>query len=385
MSTLEKEEFFMERYKLLSLKLLGVVVLGITACGTQTEEPAESSASESSQVSSSEQSSETESSSQEPTESVYSIEDFFPNTDNLFYEYTGEGIEYTGFRESTVYSNDNRKQYYRPNEGTVVAEVIALQDDQLVVLYHEGERYYRENLLEKSDEVIEILLQGPFEIGTSWEIPEGRAKTITGLEVPVTTELAEYEALEVTTEWDNGLAVVVDYYAPDVGLVKSIFTDDEGYEVITEIQSITETPFEQTIRFYYPNFESEQVEYVDKNVQMNTNDSTKDAIESAYKDTPEGLTPVLTENDEINTLYLNDDGKVYVDFSQELIDEMNAGSLVETLIVESLVNTIGNYYGVTEVYLTVAGKPYQTGHIEQQEGDFFQVDIEETKEFQLTE
>ena len=375
----------MERFKSLSLKLLVVVALGVTACGTQTEEPAESSESESSQVSSSEESSETESSSQDPVESVYTMEDFFPNTDNLFYEYTGEGIEYAGFWEHTVFSNENRKQYARNNGGTEVAEVVALQENQIVVLYHEGEVYYRENVLEKSNEPIEILLQGPFEIGTTWEVPDGRTKTITGLEVPVTTELADYETLEVTTEWDNGLAVVVDYYAPGVGLVKSVFTDDEGYEVITELQSITETPFEQTIRFYYPNFESEQVEYVDKTVQMNTNDSTKDAIESAYKETPEGLTPVLSENVDINTLYLNDDSRVYVDFSQELIDEMNAGSLVELLIVESLVNTIGNYYGVTEVYLTVAGKPYQTGHIEQQEGEFFQVNVEGLEEFQLTE
>lgn len=377
----------MERFQKIRMTFLVAAVLGVTACGSQSGDPEESSTNESSQSSSSEaeESSVSESSTQEPTESIYTTKDFFPNTDNLHYEYTGEGIEYAGFSESTVYSTENRKQFSRNNGGTEVAEVIALQEDQLVVLYHKGEVYYRENALEKSNEPIEILLQSPFQVGASWEIPDGHTKTITGLEVPVTTELAEYETLEVTTEWDNESAVVVDYYAPEIGLVKSVFTDDEGNEVITEIQSITETPFEQTIRFYYPNFESEQVEYVNKTVQMNTNDSTKDAIESAYKEIPEGLTPVLSENVDINTLYLNDDGRVYVDFSQELMDEMNAGSLVEQLIVESLVNTIGNYYDVTEVYLTVAGKPYQTGHIEQQEGDFFQVDVEGIPEFQLTE
>lgn len=372
----------MERLGSIGIKMIVCVALGLAGCGLQTEEQDESSVSSSSLLSSTEESSEEESSSQNSVESVYTIEDFFPNTDNLLYEYTGEGMEYAGFSEHTVYSADNRKQYYRPNEGTTVAEVLALQEDKLVVLYHEGEKYFRENLLDKSNEPIEILLQGPFEVGTTWDIPEGRTKTITGLEVPVTTELAEYETLEVTTEWDNGLAVVVDYYAPEVGLVKSVYTGDEGIEVVTEINSITETPFEQKIRFYYPNAESEQVEYVDKTVQMKTNDSTKDALGSIYKETPEGLTPVLTENVEINTLYLNDDGRVYVDFSQELIEEMNAGALAETLIVESIVNTIGNYYGTTEVYLTVAGEPYQTGHIEQQEGDFFPVDVEGIPEFE---
>lgn len=361
---------------------VSLLILLLAGCGNQGEEPTESSSSESSVVSeSSAESSELSSSSQESTEVEYAIEDFFPNTDNQLYEYTGEGNEYAGFSEHTVYSNDNRKQYLRSNAGTTVAEVVALQEDKIVVLYHKGETYYRENVLDQSDEVIEVLLQGPFEVGTKWEAPDNRTKTITALAVPVTTEFGEYEALEVKTEREDSQAATVDYYAPGIGLVKSVFTDEEGYEVLTELTAVAETPFEQTIRFYYPNGELERAEYVDKTVQMKTNDSTKDAIETTYKDTPEGLMPVLSGNVHINQLSLNKDGKVDVDFSQELITEMNAGAMAETLIIESLVNTIGAYYNVDEVYLTVEGKPYQTGHIEMQEGEYFQVKIDEASEF----
>lgn len=358
--------------------LLGAFLL--VGCGNQAEEPAETSSSESSAAVSSEMSSESSESSSSTAEADYTIEDFFPNTDNQFYEYTGDGNEYAGFSEHTVYSGDNRKQYLRNNTGTQVVEVAALQDNQIVILYHEGETYHRENVLDKSDEPIEVLLQGPFEVGTSWEAPDNRTKTITGLEVPVTTELGEYEALEVTTEWEDSETTNVDYYAPGIGLVKSIYTD-QGMEVLTEISSITETPLEQTIRFYYPNGETGEVVYVDKAVEMNTNDETKEAIEAAYKETPEGLVPVLTENVEINSLYLNEDGRVYVDFSEELRTEMNAGSAAEMMIVESLVNTIGTYYNVDEVYLTVEGQPYQSGHIEMQEGEYFNVNLDDATEF----
>lgn len=359
----------------------GLAILLLVGCGNQ-EEPSESSSSESSVVSeSSVESSESSSSSQESTEAEYVIEDFFPNTDNQLYEYAGEGNEFAGFSEYTVYSNDNRKQYMRNNAGTTVAEVAALQEDKIVVLYHEGETYYRENLLDQSDEPVEVLLQGPFEVGTTWDAPDDRTKTITALAVPVTTEFGEQETLEVTTKWEYSQATTVDYYAPGIGLVKSVFTDEEGNEVITELAAIIETPLEQTIRFYYPNGETERVEYMDKSVLMNTNDHTKDAIESAYKETPEGLVPVLSENVQINHLFLNEDDRVHVDFSQELITEMNAGAMAETLIIQSLVNTIGTYYSVDEIYLTVEGEPYQTGHIEMQEGEYFQVNIDEAMEF----
>ena len=54
---------------------------------------------------------------------------------------------------------------------------------------------------------------------------------------------------------------------------------------------------------------------------------------------------------------------VYIDFSKEFIDEMNAGAGYEGLILQSITNTMGSYYVVDEVYITVEGKPYESGHI----------------------
>ena len=358
--------------------------LGLFACKKPLTQPTDTSSTDTSistMDTTSEADSTTESTSEVANEAVYEIDDFFPNTDNKLYEYTGHGVEYAGFDEYTDYSSENRKQYRRPNEGTTVAEVVELQENQIVSLFHEGEIYYREDLLDKSDEVKEILLQGPFEVGHSWEIPDGRTKEITGLEVAVTTPYGEFDTLEVTTDFDNGLAHEKNYYAPDIGLVKSVYTDkgtegEEDFEVLTELKSIEEKPYEHQISFYYPDFENDEIVVTQKTVPMKTNEETKKTIEKAYKEVPKGLTSVLSPRALMNSLYLNEDGRVYADFTFALIDEMNAGAYLEAQIIQSLVNTLGNYYGTKEVYLTVDGNPYQSGHIALQRGEFFKVKTE---------
>lgn len=374
----------MKRSKQTIISAVLFLSLSLVACKKPTTEPTDTSSMESS-VSTMDTSSETdtttESTSEEANEVVYEIGDFFPDTDNKLYEYTGHGVEYAGFDEYTDYSSENRKQYRRPNEGTTVAEVVELQGNQIVSLFHEGEIYYREDLLDKSDEVQEIILQGPFEVGHSWEIPDGRTKEITGVGVSVTTPYGELKTVEVTTDFENGLANEKNYYAPDIGLVKSIYTDkgtegEDDFEVLTELKSIEEKPYEHQISFYYPDFEKDDMVVTQKPVPMKTNEETKKAIEKAYKEVPEGLTSVLSPRALMNSLYLNDDGRVYADFTFALIDEMNAGAYLEAQIIQSLVNTLGTYYGVKEVYLTVDGNPYQSGHIALQRGEFFKVKTE---------
>jgi hypothetical protein len=53
---------------------------------------------------------------------------------------------------------------------------------------------------------------------------------------------------------------------------------------------------------------------------------------------------------------------------------MNAGSGYESLILQSIVNTLGGYYGVDKVYITIENKPYSSGHIEMKKGEVFKVD-----------
>ncbi|HKM40883.1 MAG TPA: GerMN domain-containing protein, partial [Patescibacteria group bacterium] len=70
-----------------------------------------------------------------------------------------------------------------------------------------------------------------------------------------------------------------------------------------------------------------------------------------------------------------------VDFSKELLTEMNAGSSLEGEILKSLVNTLGEFYDVDKVYITVEGQPYESGHFAISSEEFFKVDKDGIKEF----
>ena len=89
---------------------------------------------------------------------------------------------------------------------------------------------------------------------------------------------------------------------------------------------------------------------------------------------------MLGPNVKIKSLYLNKDNTVYVDFTKELVSEMNAGSGYEGMILQCITNTLGAYYGVDKVYITIEGSPYSSGHIMMKKGEAFTVDYKNSVE-----
>lgn len=50
------------------------------------------------------------------------------------------------------------------------------------------------------------------------------------------------------------------------------------------------------------------------------------------------------------------------------------------MILQSIVNTVGGYYGVEKVYLTVDENPYSSGHILMKVGESFSVNSKDIVE-----
>lgn len=96
------------------------------------------------------------------------------------------------------------------------------------------------------------------------------------------------------------------------------------------------------------------------------------------------ITPLLTNNVKINKLSLNTaEKKVYIDLSNNFVSEMNAGSGLESDILQCITNTLGDYYHVKNVYISLDGKPYSSGHIElSSEDDSFTVDYTNTFKYE---
>ncbi len=302
---------------------------------------------------------------------TYTLADYYPFLYNTMYTYYGEGNEYASFNMSFDAFNEARVQTRSNNGGTEKVDVIEINNGRLTRIFSRDECYYRENFLSKEPEMRDVLLMEPLVIGTEWTASDGRRRYISGTDVKVITPAGTFHAVEVITEGDNDKNV--DYYAPGSGLVKTVWESQEGYMVSSTLSQITRGhQFIQSIRFFYPNRNADRLYYIDKDISYDTNDITMIVLQNAFKDLPEGnIARVLTENVKINRLYLNEDGKLYVDFSKELVSEMNAGAGYESLILAGITNTLGCYYGVEEVYITVEGSPYSSGHIEMEEGDAF--------------
>lgn len=313
------------------------------------------------------------------------VKDYFNYQENTRYVYEGQGNEYASYTTYVDYIKENRVQLRSNNGGTETVKVLENRNGELTQLMARGETYFREdftqslNVNSSSPNKGEILIKEPIAKGTTWTLPDNRKRTISNLEVEVSTPSGNYKAVEVTTEGNGGKTA--DYYAPNVGLVKTVFTSN-GTEVSSTLSKIEKNvPLIQTVRFYYPNGNDGKIYFTNKKLSFNTNDITRQVFENEFKNPPQAnLGKVLGANAKINSLYLNQDNRVYIDLSQEFVSQMNAGSGYESMILQSVVNTVGGYYGVEKVYLTVNGSPYSSGHIVMKKGEDFSVKLENTAE-----
>lgn len=298
---------------------------------------------------------------------------------NTRYIYDGQGNEYAPYEVYIDYTEDNKIQQRVSNSGTVSARMIELKDGKLTRIFLGEEIYYRENLLKTEEREGEVLLMEPLIEGTSWTHEDSKTRSITGTSVSIDTPSGNYETIEVLTQGPEGK--YYDYYAKDIGLVKSVYVMKEA-EVTSILAKIEkDVPLTQIIKFYYPNINDNEVYFQTKEVEFQTNDITRHVLERVYKEEPkDGLQRVFSENTKINSLYLNEDGMVYIDLNTAFIDEMNAGAGYEAMILQSIANTVGQYYNSQKVILTIDNKLYESGHIEFSKGEYIEVEHGDQKE-----
>ncbi|NYB75051.1 GerMN domain-containing protein [Sedimentibacter hydroxybenzoicus DSM 7310] len=285
----------------------------------------------------------------------YSIEEFFPVIENTKYSYKGEGNEFASYTVFIDYISNNRFQTRTNNGGTETVKVYEFKDNQLIELYSRGEAYFREDFTNREFQEGNVVLKLPY----------------TGELKQIVTSQGNFNAIEVITENDQGTNT--NYYAKDVGLVKSIYKSDD-YEVSSTLDNVEQNiSLIQTVTLYYPDIDGVHLNSVDVQVSFNTNDSTKDVIEKTVKDL--SVYELFSINTEINELYFDEnDESVHIDLSNNFIEEMNAGSGFESLMLQSIANTLGSYYGVENIYLTVDGNLYESGHISLKENEPLKAD-----------
>lgn len=303
------------------------------------------------------------------------VADYFPIKENVKYVYEGKGNEFAGYTAYVDYASEDKIQQRVENGGTVLARVFEIKDGKVTRMLSKGEVYYRENLLQRRDDSEEVILMEPLAKGTAWTLKNGSQRTITGISTEAETPMGTFPSIEVITEGTDG--TTVDYYAKNIGLVKTIFRSG-GMEVSSSLKSIEEdTARTQMIRLYYPDVQDGRIYYKEKEVAYRTNESTAKILEDAYKGAAsEALGVVLSTGAAIKSLSLDEENRVRLDMNAAFISGMNAGAAYEAMILQCIADTFGNYYNSDKVILTVEGKPYESGHIKMAEGESIPVKLE---------
>ncbi len=308
------------------------------------------------------------------------LTDWIPMAEDTLLDYEGDGIEYASFTRYPQFVHEDTYQFVESTSGTDVVFIYEYTDQEVREIFVRPETYFRDDFvdteLSSEQENHEILLQLPIEIGQSWESPTGSISEITNIDFEIDTEFGTFEAIEVTRTVDETDTLY--YYAEGLGLVERVSNPgDEEMEITSTLISRSENqPEELPVTIFSLDDQGEGLIASEVTIELFTNEPIRTALVEVLRgqapDTESAA--LITEGVDINYMFLGNEDIAYADFSVELTEEMHAGSGIEGLIVQGIINTIGGYYNVEEVYLTLDGEPYSSGHFELTEGETWPVD-----------
>lgn len=325
----------MRRLSLLLIFLL-IFTLSFSGCARQSQPPKEN-----------------------PPVEELKISDYFPTAANLYWIYEGVGNEYAGGRVDTEFIDKNRVQLSQDNGGTVMARVFEVNEDGVKLIFSKEESYYRINYLNETPKQEKFYLKAPLKVGTSWQDGE-TTWTIESLEEKIKVPAGEYVCIKVVGKSKD--STLERYFAKGVGLVKQKFIAGEAVvednlSKFGDAEKDKNLPKKDLVIFY-PSQNIDKVLKDEINEAFKTGESLADKITNILK---QDKYRVLSKDVKLLDLERRDT-VLRVNFSKDLISGMNAGSSYEGLILDSIVNTFGNNFGVEGVIINIEGKGYESGH-----------------------
>lgn len=287
------------------------------------------------------------------------VSDYFPVDENLYWEYEGEGNEFAGGRVDTEFIEGNRVQLAQNNGGTVVAKIFEVSDEGVKLINSIEESYYRINYLGKKPSFERYFLKSPLKKKASWKDGD-TVWTVESLSEKIKVPAGEFTCIKVVGRGEE--FTIERYFSKGVGLVKQKFIQgdtvvEENLSKFGDAGKDNRLP-EKELVIYYPSKNVDEL-LEDKVVEkFKTGETLSGRITELLKDEKYR---VLSKNARL--LDVNRGESILrLNFSKELITEMNAGSGYEALLLKSIVNTYGKNFGVEGVILNVEGKGYESGH-----------------------
>ena len=127
-------------------------------------------------------------------------------------------------------------------------------------------------------------------------------------------------------------------------------------------------------KIYYPDEKQEKLITRDINLDLKSDDKDEKILDELKK------SKVIKSDTEIKNINLEnesaqDENKILcIDFKNEFINLDEVGAESEDLILKSILKTFAEVYDVKKIRITLNGENYESGHIEMEDGDYFDVE-----------
>lgn len=127
-------------------------------------------------------------------------------------------------------------------------------------------------------------------------------------------------------------------------------------------------------KIYYPDEKQEKLITRDINLDLKSDNKNKKILDELKK------SKVIKSDTEIKNINLEnesaqDENKILcIDFKNEFINLDEVGAESEDLILKSILKTFAEVYDVKKIRITINGENYESGHIEMEDGDYFDVE-----------
>lgn len=172
-----------------------------------------------------------------PTVEEKDISLYMPMKVGYIWEYEGEGNEYASYTLRVEYEEENRYQLTRDNGGTVISDIYEVREDSIVHVYMSGESYDHTNLLKKQNNLEDIVLKFPIEVGNKW-ISEENSYEIIDIKASVTVPYGTFnDCVVVRRTYKDGSEEYMNY-KEGVGMLQSEFRTGD-FKVFSRLKSFS--------------------------------------------------------------------------------------------------------------------------------------------------
>lgn len=148
----------------------------------------------------------------------------------------------------------------------------------------------------------------------------------------------------------------------------------ENFEENTNSTGVNSTTTDKKVRLFFYNGFEDKIVYKDTTVKV-IDGALVTAIIKGLKENYGEDYCSLASNIEVNSAKLEKDKDLLtVNFKKNFINNMNLGSGAESAVLQCVVNSLGYNFNISNIYITIDGKPYSSGHLLYEENETIAVD-----------